>query len=207
MFSPRVIMAVWIILTPLGAHAVEEYTDAEAALLPNWCEFHRKGSTSDPMVAAKLAAFKREGCGGQHHYCWGMATANRVLMPSTLGYPSLDRAKMTWEFEAAVGDLDYVIKHSKGTCSLIPDIHTKSGEWMTLVGRYDQAEKRFRKAIGVKNDFAPAYIGLSDLFEIREKPNDALAVLQAGIKANPQSTALKKKLSRLQQRIAQQPSP
>jgi Tfp pilus assembly protein PilF len=81
-------------------------------------------------------------------------------------------------------------------------MHTKAGEWETLRGHPKEAEERFRKAIGIKPTHIQAYIGLCDLFESLGNNDSAIATLQIGIKANPTSSALKKKLARLQARIS-----
>lgn len=206
--SAMAILVVGILLTPIGAHAVEDYSDEEAALLPTWCEVYRRtgnlrpSDARDTMVASRLAAFIRQGCGGHHHYCWALATANRALF-----FRSDNPNAQAWQLKDAMGDFNYVLRNSKNTCPLVPDMHTKSGEWHTLIGNYKEAEKRLRQAIAIRPDYAPAYVGLSDLFETQDKPDEALAALQQGLKANPKSAALKKKLDRLQQRIAKQPLP
>ncbi len=211
-------VAAWIILAPVGARAVEvpDAADiaaaAQVALLPDWCEFYFKTSNlapqnaTDPAMSSKLAGFIRKGCAGHDRYCSALARANRVLMSQTFQSQPMSIEMQGSQFDAALADFDHVLRSSKPACPLVPDMYTKSGEWMTKVGKYKIALERFQKAIRARNDYAPAYIGLSDLYETLEKPDYALAALQQGIKANPQSTALKKKLNRLQQRVGQQPS-
>jgi tetratricopeptide (TPR) repeat protein len=176
---------------------------AEAAILPAWCLVYnqagnlRPQDTKDPEIAAKLASFMRSGCSGHHHYCWALVWANRgYFRQETDSYPA------DYYYSVGIADLGYVLQNSQPTCSLIPDMHTKAGEWEALRGRPKEAEERFRKAIGIKPTHSQAYVGLSDLFESLEKNDAAIAVLQLGIKTNPTSSVLKKKIARLQARIS-----
>lgn len=184
-------------------------TAAEAAALPKWCLVYNQTSnlaphfTKDPELAAKLAGFLRSGCGGHHHYCWALVWANR-------GY-FRDESSPTpanHYYGVALGDFGYTIGNSRDTCSLLPDIYTKSGELQAAMGHPKEAEALFRKVIGLKPSYAPAYVGLSDLFESQDKSDEAITALQAGIKINPNSSALKKKLARVQARTSGQvPTP
>ncbi len=179
-------------------------TEAEIALIPEWCKRimtkDGSGTTSsqEPQVRAKIYDLQSSGCGGIHHFCWALIWANRGYFRS---YDS--QYPLAHLYGSAIDDMKYVFDHSRsGKCKLFPEMHTKTGELKLLLDRQDEAEESFRKALAIKPSYAPAYIGLSDLYEAQGAAEKAIEVLQAGIKANPKSSALQKKLKRVQQRSA-----
>lgn len=110
-------------------------------------------------------------------------------------------------YDVAMSDYGYVFSESKRIarherCSLFPEMYTKIGELEMLRGRPKEAEQSYFKAISLKPTYVPAYVGLSDFYETQGLTDKAIATLQQGIKANPQSSALKKKLQRVEQRTS-----
>jgi tetratricopeptide (TPR) repeat protein len=189
-----------------GAVAADDpgASDAEKAMIPKWCAFATAARNTsnavvaikDPLMRSKISNLDNAGCNGYHHYCWAQIWTNRALL-ETNGKHNPDHF-----FGVAISDYEYVLKLSANTCPLNVEMYTKIGEIYSLTGRPADAEQSLRKALSIKSSYAPAYIGLSDLFETQGNPNQAIAALQAGIKNNPKSTALKKKLLRVQQRYS-----
>jgi tetratricopeptide (TPR) repeat protein len=182
-------------------------TEADWALIPAWCRFavfarktgNRVDQIPDPQLRAKIRALDNSGCNGFHHYCWALIWANRGYFASG-DDPEVRRSYFDW----AISDFRYIFANSEpgNTCSLFPESHTKLGEMKLLIGKPREAETHYQEALKVKPGYAPAYAGLSDLYETQGHTDKAVAVLQAGLKVKPTSSALKKKLARLQARTA-----
>ncbi len=182
-------------------------TAADWALIPAWCRFamsarktdNRVNQIPDPQLRAKIHALDKSGCNGFHHYCWGLIWANRGYLYNGEDY-NLRRSYFAW----AISDFQYIFANSEpgNTCSLFPESYTKLGEMKLLIDKPREAESHYREALQLKPDYAPAYAGLSDLYETQGHIDKAVAVLQAGLKVKPTSSALKKKLARLQARTA-----
>jgi len=182
-------------------------TEADWALIPAWCRFamsarktnNRVDQIPDPQLRAKIHALDTSGCNGFHHYCWALIWANRGYFAN-----SEDHALRRSFFDWAISDLNYILANSEpgNTCSLFPETYTKMGEMKILINKPQEAETNYRAALKLKPGYAPAYAGLSDLYETQGHTDKAIAVLQAGLKVNPKSSALKKKLARLQARTA-----
>ncbi len=90
---------------------------------------------------------------------------------------------------------------------MLPDIYTKIGEVQWQLGKQKEAEASYAKALEIKRGYPMALVGLSDLFEARAETDKSIAILREGLKINPQSTILKKKLQRLEARTAKPTNP
>lgn len=182
-------------------------SEAEWAMIPAWCRFataarktdNKVEQIPDPHIRSKIRALDASGCNGFHHYCWALIWANRSYF-----YDGEDHWVTRTNYDWAISDLNYVFHNSEAgdTCALFPEMHTKMGEMKFLIGKPREAESSYRAALKLKPGYAPAYAGLSDMYEAQGASDKAVAVLQAGLKANPQSNAIKKKLARLQARTA-----
>lgn len=182
-------------------------SEAEKAMIPKWCAFstytrdvHGEGywrQIPDPAIRTKIKALDDARCNGYHHYCWALIWTNRGLINPI----SEKKENPLFYFEVALDDYLYVLgKSNEKTCPLVVDVHTKIGELQYLRGKPKEAEESFRKALKINPAHAPAYMGLSDLYEAVGASDQAIAILQAGIAANPKSSALRKKLQRVEQR-------
>lgn len=214
----RIAMAVLALSCPVHQLFANDpqATEAEWALVPAWCSDSLKSYSvtanpglyaaglaeiKDPQVRAKIVSLDKSGCSGYHHYCWALIWANRGYF-----YEGEDHWTLESFYGWAISDLNYVFNSSKNskTCLLMPEMHTKRGEMQLLLGKAKEAEASYLAAIAIKREYAPAYIALSDMYESLGDSEKALEILQTGIKANPSSGALSKKLARLQARVAGQ---
>jgi tetratricopeptide (TPR) repeat protein len=180
-------------------HAAED----ELAMVPSWCRYGGaplRGARAiaeipNPLIRYKLNAMTASGCSGIHHYCYALIWTNRAYAASDV------RAEVRHGMMGeAVDDFQYVLRNSKGrnTCVLFPDIYTKIGDLSLMREDLPAAERNYQQALTLKPGYVGAFNGLSDLFESRGEHDKAIEALEAGIKANPGSTALKKKLARIQ---------
>ena len=201
---------------PAGADQPKNIQPHEWAMVPVWCpnagaslsvQGNRRdfelAKVKDPDVRAKIVALDRSGCNGYHHYCYGLLWSNRAYLSFGVG----DHSQDSYYFTNAIGDFEYVLGQSQPSCSLRPDIYTKIGEIQSQLGKQKEAEASYAKALEIKRGYPMALVGLSDLFEARGETAKSIAVLREGLKINPQSTALKKKLQRLEARTAQPTNP
>src|SRR5574337_796025 len=77
-------------------------TDQELLLLPEECKIFLRGTTEQKILLSK----KVPGLAGPNHYCWGLNFINRAK------YWSLDREEKRFNLGSAIGEFDYVLKHS-----------------------------------------------------------------------------------------------
>lgn len=173
--------------------------DFQLSLLPRWCHLTSRNTIDEahlpPEELAKAHGYFKSGCSGLHHYCWALTWTNLGHFPN----PE-NKSPPEFYYGQAIGDYDYVLERSQKGCKLLPDIHTKIGALEAIMGNSKKAEKQFHNALSLNPGYIPAFAGLSDLYETQGDIDKARTVLGAGIKANPQSGALKKKLARLQAR-------
>lgn len=175
----------------------------DLTMLPTWCQTYRyvlkEGENpykADAQTLALQAKIDRSGCKGAWHFCWAMARRNHIISSET------SEAHLPFLVGVMAGDLNFLFKGSRPTCALIPEVHVRLGEGYALIGNVKEAEKSFLAALKVKPGYALAYIGMSDMYENQGNTDKAIAVLQQGIKANPGSSGLKKKLARVQARAS-----
>lgn len=203
--SPRPVLSALLILIalmagPLAAGPPPNITPQEVDLIPQWCPSYTETlgvirPARDPMVVAKINKLKRSGCSGIHHYCWALVRMNRFVLDHKLT-PAEGKFLLT----EAIADIDYGIRNSKPSCSIQAEMHAKTGEIFGLLGDHPKAEDAYKKAFKYQKNYARSYIGIADLYELRGNPAQAIAVLEEGIKANPRSSALRRKLARVKER-------
>lgn len=199
--------------SPAGASRPTTIEDHEWAMVPNWCrdagagfsvtsnpELYQSGlaKVKDPSVRAKIMSLDRSGCGGYHHYCYALLWSNRA----NLDLIQKEDSQIAGLLADALGDFGFVLNASKPGCALLPDIYTKIGEIQMQVDKPGEAEANFKKALEIAHGYPQAFMGLSDLFESQGQTDKSIAVLHEGLKVNPQSNALKKKLARIEGRAA-----
>ncbi|HYN76626.1 MAG TPA: tetratricopeptide repeat protein [Lamprocystis sp. (in: g-proteobacteria)] len=197
------------LLTSLPAWAEHRAKANELPFIQPWCSYISfvtndqadRNPTPDPETAALIAKIHRTGCRGYWHACWGMALRNRGIAHQ------LEGTQEGYWFHEAISGFGFVLRESGPACSLIPQLHAEMGETYALLGDVNAAEWSYRQALKAKPGYVKAYVGLSDLFEQQGAMDKAIAVLQEGIKANPASSGLKKKLQRVQARASGGPAP
>jgi tetratricopeptide (TPR) repeat protein len=68
-------------------------------------------------------------------------------------------------------------------------IHLLLGRALMLVGKLDDAEREFGVALRLQHDLWDARFGQADVASRREKPKDAIAILEQLVEDNPQYAA------------------
>lgn len=194
----------FVLSYPVSASKQAYVKPEELKALPEWCSHTPspviRGYTGIPPASARARAelqrMKDSGCArALHHYCWGLVRSNRANFDR-------DSRSRDINLRTALSDVDYVAKNSAPTCSLFPQIHLRSGEWHLRLGDTTAALVRFQKAIAVDPSLQQAYSGLSRVYQLLDRPDEAIATLEDGIKANPKSKLLKKRLDSLRAELA-----
>ena len=181
---------------PWTVHAFDfNYDPKIFAFLPVWCKYTPVWSSSAPDLNAEEHQRWNRLMGPQnfrhlHHYCAGLFLMTRGL------YFEKTRAGRDALLARSLGEYDYVIARVEPTFPLIPEILTKKGETLVLLGR-PEAMTPLHQAINLRGDYWPAYAALSDYFGNLGNVDEARQWLQKGLQAAPQSQALARRLAEL----------
>jgi tetratricopeptide (TPR) repeat protein len=125
-----------------------------------------------------------------HHYCFG-------LHKRLLAHSKPDKASRDYWLRSAIQEMTYVEEHAAGKLMLFPEIFTQMGKLHAELGQPAQAAGYLAKAIAVDPAYGPAYSALSDLYVKQGKKDKALEIVNEGLKADPDSPGLLKRLKRL----------
>lgn len=199
-------MAMFAVGLPAGpAHAqqipgyppnVEAYDPREVAMLPRYC-IHTQlfrdrvpggndKATIDAWYAQMGPAFH-----AMHHYCWGLMKTNRGLLLSR------DPDTRRFYLNDSISEFDYVIRSATDDFVMLPEILTKKGENLVRLGKGPLAVYSFEKAATLKPDYWPAYAQLSDYYRSNGEVGKAREVLNQGLAAAPDASALRRRLAEL----------
>jgi tetratricopeptide (TPR) repeat protein len=125
-----------------------------------------------------------------HHYCSGIFSEQKAK--SAQKKP--ERAKWLGE---VVSSMRYVSSACNQRCVLYPELHTRWGWALSKQGQIAEAIQHYQLALKAKRDYTLAYVRLSELYLKANQPDEARKVLESGLKARPNSSALKKRLKKL----------
>jgi len=183
--------AIFIILliTTLPAKAVYPETDTDFSLLPPYCKVKLR---SDSKSAEYQAWEKRLGpsFSNVHHYCAGLFT-------QTIANRMADKNARIHELKSAVGEMEYVHVHSYQNFVLLPKIAFDQGEIYEQMDQPIDAMKKFQQSISLNPKNSQPYIALSNLYIKQNNKNEAIAILEQGLKYKPDSKSLRKHLEKI----------
>jgi len=80
---------------------------------------------------------------------------------------------------------------------LQPEISTQTGRAYLMLDQVGAALKEFYNAIKINPKYTPAYSELADYYRDNNKPEEARKILEQGLKKNPKSKSLKRRLNEL----------
>jgi tetratricopeptide (TPR) repeat protein len=125
-----------------------------------------------------------------HHYCSGIFAEQKAKSVLNKG----ERAR--W-LSKVVQQMSYV----SGSCNtghvLYPDLHTRWGWALSEQGQIAEAMQHYQLAIQAKPNYTLAYVRLSELYLNANQTDEARKILESGLKARPNSSALKRRLEKL----------
>ena len=182
---------------PWSLHAMDfNYDPKVFAFLPAWCKYTPVWNSTAPGLDSKEGQRLERLMGPQnfrhvHHYCAGLFLMTRAL------YFEKTRAGRDTALRQSLGEYDYVLARVERTFPLIPEILTKKGETLVLLGRAE-AMAPLHQAIELKSDYWPAYVALSDFFANVGNVEEARNWLRKGLEAAPTAQALARRLAELE---------
>jgi tetratricopeptide (TPR) repeat protein len=196
--------AAWLLLAALPAPAqtipgypgIEDYDAREVAMLPRYCVHtqlfrDRIPGGNNPAEIQRWTDAMGPAYSAMHHYCWGLMRTNRALF--------LARDKQTRDFylSSSIGEFDYVLQRVQPGFALRPEILTKKGENLLKLGNGAAGVMVLKEATDLKPDYWPPYAALSDYFKSSGESSRAREWLDKGLKAAPDSRALRIRLQEL----------
>ena len=185
----------WVLLLPLlliipaGHLAAFPKTDADFALLPPYCKA-RYGRTTTTDAENWKRRMGNKAWSHLHHYCSGLDSLNKANV-------TIDREERTKMLNNALGGFSYMEKPHLSEFILQPEISTQRGRVYLKLDQYGAALQEFHKAIKLNPKYMPAYRELSDFYLDNDDPEEARRILELGLKHNPKSKSLKKRLDKL----------
>lgn len=174
---------------PAWAQRPPNVTDGELALLPVYCPdtqgFKYGDAVTNPSPRSKAWVDKLgKAFWALHHHCWGLVKVRRAMAPGVA--PPI----RTGLIKAAIGDYDYVIRHSDSSFLVLPDVYLKMGEAYLLLGETANAAAAYERSRVLKPDFWPAYAGWADALHKSGARAAALTHLEEGMRNAPTAQAL-----------------
>lgn len=207
MKSLAVLVLSWIILFTLPAAAqvsvpgypnnVRAYDAREVALLPTYCKFTQEFRDKlpegrDKGMVARWYAYLGDTFDHTHHYCWGLMKTNRGMLLAR------DSKARNFYLSDAIGEFDYVIERAQRDFILLPEILTRKGSNLILLGNGPQAIAQFEQSIDIKPDYWPPYAQISDYYVSVGDRAKAIEVVERGLKNAPDAAALIRRRADLQ---------
>jgi tetratricopeptide (TPR) repeat protein len=180
--------ALIAISTAAQANTPQNMTLGEIARLPPYCidaqgMDPRPGAQGTPDAPtprqAEWVARMGKGFWAVHHYCWALLNANRAAAAV------LDRRRYVHLHDWAIQDCYYVIRNVDASFPLLPEIYTRVGEFNMKLERPVEAMEHYEMSRRLKPDYWPPYLGLAQVNSRLGRRNEAIQVLNEGLKVMP----------------------
>jgi tetratricopeptide (TPR) repeat protein len=184
-----VILLSSILIIPAGYLAAFPKTDADFALLPPYCKA-RYGKTNSADAENWKRRIGRLGWVHIHHYCSALDHRNKANMAS-------DEETRIKELRGAIGGFTYMQENAPRDFILQPEISTQKGRVYLRLNQDGAALKEFYDAIKLNPKYVPAYSELGDYYIDHNEPEEAKKILGIGLKQNPNSKSLKRRLDKI----------
>jgi tetratricopeptide (TPR) repeat protein len=165
-----------------------EHWSKNTQLLPQYCKDRAKGSQSPEF--SKWRNTFGDAYIHIHHYCKGVFAEQKAKM-------TLDKGERARWLMTVVSQMKYVSGSVNTGHVLYPELHTRWGWALSEQGQIAEAMQHYQLAIQAKRNYTLAYVRLSELYLDLNQPEEARKILESGLKAKPDSRALKKRLKKL----------
>lgn len=141
------------------ANAPENVTPGEVARLPEFCpdtfSFTRQWAKEAPTPRqAYWQSLVGTTFWAMHHYCWGLIAAHRSMAAG------VTPAQKEHLLHTAIRDLQYVVNEAPPNWILLPELHTRIGDFFEQRGRYVEAMENQQRSMSLKPDYWPPYVAL-----------------------------------------------
>lgn len=185
------------LLAPGPATAGMVMTDAEFAILPEYC---RQKSNVSARHSASNPSYFNQGAGGSyvgslHHYCWALVNLTRSYRS---GISNQERTSI---LSNVVADIDYVFNNhpvTPGNSSLFSEMYGTRGQALLRLGNVRAAESSFQEACKLDPQNWRAYLHWAIYLRQVGRNKEALKVVEDGLENTPDSRALKSLQSEIQ---------
>jgi tetratricopeptide (TPR) repeat protein len=156
-------------------------------LLPPYCAAKYKGLDFGHWYKVIGPSF-----GDVHHYCDALVYVSRY-------YKSRNAEDRKFFLKNAIDNTDYMFSHVKPNQPrdiLLPEMHFTMGKVLILAKDY-KAEGEFLQAIQLKPSYVDPYAALADFYLNVGKKQDALKILEEGLKQVPSARSLVRRYKEL----------
>lgn len=164
-------------------------TDAEIAVLPAYCASRLKNLPDYGHWVQVLGPSFND----VHHYCEALVHLNRY-------YKSHNTEDRKFFLQNTIGNIDYMFSHALPTQPrnvLLPEMHFTKGKVLIIAGRDFEAAREFLQAIQLKPDYTDPYAALADYYSKVGKKQDALKILEEGLRQVPGTRSLARRYQEL----------
>jgi tetratricopeptide (TPR) repeat protein len=206
---PAYLACVVAMVLPAGSNAVaqDNYDPKLVALLPPYCKYTQiyrqsvPGGGDTTQIERWTAVMGAPNFLHLHHYCWGLSNLNRAL------YFSSTKSDRDRELAQSVREFDYVLDRVAPNFALLPEILTRRGESLLLLGNWPEGVVDLNRAIALKPDHWPPYAALSDHYKELGDLGAAREWAERGLSAAPGTKALQRRLTELDKPRAKRTPP
>lgn len=171
-------------------------TANETALLPSYCIDTQTWPNGRPGGIERGKATYGEVFWHFHHYCYSMVWLMRAER-STL--PAMERRG---NLAGALDDLDYVLKYMPSDHFLLPEMLTRKGKILRMQNKIREAIEVLREAVALKKTHWRAFSELALCYDLAKDRDQAIEVLQEGLKHSPGAKVLTLHFQDLERRAA-----
>jgi tetratricopeptide (TPR) repeat protein len=184
-------------LVPGYPDNIREYDLREVALLPRYCIYtqlfrDRVPGGNNPEEIEKCYATMGKTFHAMHHYCWGLMESNRAK------FLVRNREVRMFYLASAIKEFDYVIERAPADFVLLPEILTRKGENLILLGRQAEGIEVINQALKIRPDFWLPYAVISDYYKSAGDLVAAKKMLEKGLAHSPDNKLLRKRLAELE---------
>lgn len=182
--------------------SVMAFDQREVALLPKYCIYtqifrDRVPGGNNRTIIDQWYTQLGEPFHAMHHYCWGLMKTNRAL------YLARDQLMRRFYLTDSLDEFDYVIRRVPEDFILLPEILSRKGENLILLGKGQVGVLELEHAIELKPDYWPPYGYISDYYKSLGDVKSAREALERGLQLSPDAKGLLRRLDELKQASAQ----
>ena len=189
--SGKILLPLYFVFYSMHAFPAWPESESDFSLLPPYCK--ARGEDAHGQIYSTWSKRIGNPFLDIHHYCAGLHTVR-------LANQTTEPIQKKYHLQQAVAEMEYVIRASvkrSGREPIISEIYTQQGKVLLRLDRIPEALNAFQKAIQIKKDYAPAYIAMADLYISQGNDQEALDVVNRGLKYAPKSKGLKRRLDKL----------
>lgn len=170
----------------------------EVALLPKYCIYtqifrDRVPGGNNRAIVDQWYNQLGDSFHTMHHYCWGLMKTNRAL------YLARDQLMRRFYLTDSLDEFDYVIRRVPEDFILLPEILTRKGENLILLGKGQVGILELEHAIELKPDYWPPYGYISDYYKSLGDVKSARETLERGLQLSPDAKGLLRRIDELKQ--------